>query len=48
MTAGRKVNTKSHHWGTPQKYVRAVKKVFGGEIQLDPCSNQYSIVKDPE
>ena len=44
MSAGRRVNTLSHEWCTPAKYVAAVKKFFGGEIQLDPCSNQYSIV----
>ena len=44
MTAGRKVNTKSQDWGTPQKYVDAVKEVFGGTIALDPCSNNASIV----
>lgn len=45
MSAGRSVNSKSVDWGTPRKYVRAVKKVFGGEIELDPCSNEYSIVE---
>src|SRR3990167_4207438 len=45
MNAGRKVNTHSQDWGTPENYVRAVKKFFGGEIDLDPCSNQYSIVR---
>ena len=44
MTAGRTVNSKSQNWGTPQKYVDAVKHVFGGQIELDPCSNQHSIV----
>lgn len=44
MSAGRKINTNSQSWGTPQKYVDAVKKVFGGYIDLDPCSNEYSIV----
>ncbi|NQE06170.1 hypothetical protein C5S32_09905 [ANME-1 cluster archaeon GoMg1] len=44
MTAGRNINSKSQDWGTPQKYVNAVKKVFGGEIALDPCSSEYSIV----
>ena len=44
MSAGRKINTSSQSWGTPQKYVDAVKKVFGGIIHLDPCSNQFSIV----
>lgn len=44
MTAGRTVNSQSVDWCTPQKYVRAVKTMFGGEISLDPCSNRYSIV----
>lgn len=44
MSAGRTVNSKSLTWGTPKKYVRAVKEVFGGSIKLDPCSNEYSIV----
>ena len=44
MSAGRTVNTQSQSWGTPAKYVNAVKKFFGGEIALDPCSNEYSIV----
>ena len=44
MTAGRNVNSQSQHWGTPGKYVKAVRSVFGGKIDLDPCSNDYSIV----
>jgi hypothetical protein len=44
MSAGRTVNTLSQSWGTPLKYVNAVRDVFGGCIDLDPCSNQYSIV----
>jgi hypothetical protein len=44
MTAGRKVIGQSQNWGTPKKYVDAVKECFGGVIHLDPCSNQYSIV----
>lgn len=44
MSAGRTVNSKSLTWGTPKKYVKAVKKVFDGMIELDPCSNEYSIV----
>ncbi len=27
------------------KYVAAVKAVFGGQIDLDPCSSEYSIVQ---
>ena len=45
MSAGRTVNSQSQSWGTPEKYVNAVKSFFGGSISLDPCSNQYSIVK---
>lgn len=45
MSAGRNINTLSQNWGTPHKYVKAVKEVFGGHIGLDPCSNEYSIVK---
>ncbi|MGA2034894.1 MAG: DNA N-6-adenine-methyltransferase [Thermoguttaceae bacterium] len=44
MTAGRTLNTLSQEWGTPEKYVKAVREFFGGRIDLDPCSNEYSIV----
>lgn len=44
MTAGRTTNTLSLDWGTPEKYVNAVRECFGGQIDLDPCSNSYSIV----
>ncbi|RYU95379.1 DNA N-6-adenine-methyltransferase [Emticicia agri] len=44
MSAGRSINTLSQSWGTPHKYVKAVKEVFGGKIDLDPCSNEYSVV----
>ncbi len=44
MSAGRTLNTLSQEWGTPDKYVKAVREFFGGHIDLDPCSNQYSIV----
>jgi hypothetical protein len=45
MTAGRSVNSMRQDWGTPKKYVEAVRAVFGGEIALDPCANHYSIVE---
>ena len=44
MTAGRKINTLSQEWGTPEKYVNAIREFFDGHIDLDPCSNKYSIV----
>lgn len=45
MTAGRTINTLSQEWGTPEKYVNAVREFFGGHVDLDPCSNKYSIVR---
>lgn len=44
MTAGRSTIPISQTWCTPLKYVQAVRKMFGGCIALDPCSNQYSII----
>ncbi len=44
MTAGRHVNTLSQSWGTPLKYINAVKGFWNGHIGLDPCSNEYSLV----
>ncbi len=44
MTAGRKIVADNKDWGTPKKYVDAVRECFGGPIDLDPCSNSYSIV----
>ena len=45
MTAGRQVVSEKKDWGTPKKYVDAVKEVFGGVINLDPCSSLFSIVE---
>ena len=42
--AGRSVYSQSQNWCTPPQYVDAVKRVFGGEIDLDPCSNPDSVV----
>ncbi len=44
MTAGRRAVGQRCDWGTPSKYVVAVREFFGGTIELDPCSNQHSIV----
>ena len=44
MTAGRKVNSQSVNWGTPVKYIDAVRTALAGKICLDPCSNQWSLV----
>ncbi|NOQ37604.1 N-6 DNA methylase [archaeon] len=43
MTAGREVISKNKEWGTPKKYVDAVREVFRADIALDPCSNKHSI-----
>lgn len=45
MTAGRHNISENKDWCTPHKYVNAVKKVFGGKIDLDPCSSVYSVVQ---
>jgi len=45
VTAGRVAISDNKDWGTPRKYVDAVKRFFGGEIDLDPCSSEYSIVE---
>ena len=44
MTAGRSMNSLSQDWGTPSKYVDVIREFFGGQIDLDPCSNRYSVV----
>jgi hypothetical protein len=44
VTAGRKINSTSQDWGTLEKYVHAVRQFFGGRVDLDPCSNEHSIV----
>lgn len=45
MSAGRRVVSISQDWCTPPRYVRAVREVFQGLIELDPCSNCYSAVR---
>ncbi|MCL2357817.1 MAG: hypothetical protein FWC70_11825 [Defluviitaleaceae bacterium] len=44
MSAGRQAVTKNKDWCTPKKYVDAIKHVWGGKIDLDPCSSVFSIV----
>jgi hypothetical protein len=44
MTAGRNIISENKDWGTPSKYVEAIRGFFGGVISLDPCSNHFSIV----
>lgn len=45
MTAGRtNINQQSRSWCTPPKYVNAISSFFDNNIDLDPCSNKYSLV----
>lgn len=44
MSAGRKNNSPTKHWNTPPKILAVVREFFGGRIDLDPCSNDYSLV----
>ena len=44
MTAGRNTSSLSQDWCTPPRYVNAIRRFFGGTIELDPCSNCHSIV----
>src|ERR1700683_4210330 len=45
MTAGRTVSSQSQNWCTPPKYIAAGQVFFAGQVDLDPCSNEHSIVK---
>lgn len=45
MTAGRNVNTVNKDWNTPKKYADVIRRFFGGRIDLDPCSNENSLIK---
>ena len=44
MSAGRKNNSDKKDWNTPPKYIIPIKEFFGGDIELDPCSNYHSLV----
>jgi hypothetical protein len=44
MTAGRKVTSNSLEWCTPPKYASALRDFFGGPVELDPCSNRFSLI----
>lgn len=44
MVAGRKNKDNKKDWNTPIKIIEIVKKFFDGKIELDPCSNNNSLV----
>jgi hypothetical protein len=43
MSAGRTNISKNKSWNTPPKYVNLITEFFG-KIELDPCSNEYSLI----
>ena len=43
MSAGRKSISEKKDWNTPPKYISTINEFFG-EIDLDPCSNEHSMV----
>jgi hypothetical protein len=43
MSAGRKHISDKKDWNTPPKYIKLIKEMFG-DIDLDPCSNESSMV----
>ena len=44
MTIGRHSNSENKEWNTPPEILEPVNFVFNGRIDLDPCSNKYSLV----
>lgn len=44
MSAGRKSITTKKDWCTPPKYIELINNFFDNKIDLDPCSNSYSLV----
>ena len=47
MSAGRKAVSNKKDWNTPPKYINVITK-FLGEIELDPCSNELSLINSKE
>lgn len=43
MTISREQFGKNKHWNTPIEYIAALKEMWG-EIDFDPCSNEFSLV----
>jgi hypothetical protein len=43
MSLNRKAVSKNKSWNTPPKYVKLIEEFFGN-IELDPCSNEYSLI----
>lgn len=45
MTAGRSNITIKTEYNTPPKYVDVINSFFNNSIDLDPCSNNHSLIK---
>ena len=45
MTAGRKNVSIKKDWNTPPKYSELVHEFFNRNLQLDPCSNENSLIQ---
>lgn len=45
MTAGRESVSKQKNWCTPEPLVSKIHNFFNNELELDPCSNSYSLIK---
>ena len=44
MSAGRKNNDTNKNYNTPPKYIKLINEFFENNIDLDPCSNKYSMI----
>ncbi|MDA9749113.1 phage N-6-adenine-methyltransferase [Pelagibacteraceae bacterium] len=44
MTAGRQTISKQKDWCTPPKIAKKIHIFFDNKLQLDPCSNKYSLI----
>lgn len=45
MTAGRESVSKQKNWCTPEPLVSLIHQFFNKKLELDPCSNKYSLIK---
>jgi len=45
MISGRKNTPNKNDWNTPPKYIKLINKFFDNNIELDPCSNEFSMVQ---
>lgn len=44
MTAGRESISKQKNWCTPEPLVTKIHTFFDNKLELDPCSNPYSLI----